>query len=370
MSNFFQSVRQGFGRGSNKSSNNAAASSAGNTASNTPSGSINSTTNNNSSHSSSHNNNNTGNTHSGNNGGSSLHRAADGAGFSPGFPHGQAAMPAPPSASQAAMEQQPAQPDQRDSIKYFFQEKYASLNVKGNFLTLCACPKNVELGEWLAHQVVEQNRLLHGMLQVIQEINSITGYPICNEMTCPTMSAGNLTYTWLVDGKAARISAPKFINRVEKWIVSKIHDPVMFPTDPVSATPITFGYTEQANGEVPSGQPQPQQQQATDPSQDWIGKSSGFPPTFYKDCQGIMKQMFRCYAHLYHGHWENPFWHINKHEVLNMCFVHFVTVAKYYKLVSDKELEPMQPLIDIYTKQEKIPPEALAGHWAQHSSQS
>lgn len=52
-----------------------------------------------------------------------------------------------------------------------------------------------------------------------------------------------------------------------------------------------------------------------------------------------------------------------------MCFVHFVTVAKYYKLVSDKELEPMQPLIDIYTKQEKIPPEALAGHWAQHSSQ-
>ncbi|EGE06779.1 hypothetical protein H109_03677 [Trichophyton interdigitale MR816] len=365
MSNFFQSVRQGFGRGSNKSSNNAAAaSSAGNTASNTPSGSINSNSNNNNNNSSPGSHNNSSNTHSGNNGGSSLQRAVDGAGFSPGFPHGQAAMPAPPS----AMDQPPAQPDQRDSIKYFFQEKYASLNVKGNFLTLCACPKNVELGEWLAHQVVEQNRLLHGMLQVIQEINGVTGYPICNEMTCPTMSAGNLTYTWLVDGKAARISAPKFINRVEKWIVSKIHDPVMFPTDPVTATPITFGYTEQANGEAPSGQPQ--QQAAGDPSQDWIGKSSGFPPTFYKDCQGIMKQMFRCYAHLYHGHWENPFWHINKHEVLNMCFVHFVTVAKYYKLVSDKELEPMQPLIDIYTKQEKIPPEALAGHWAQHSSQS
>lgn len=39
-----------------------------------------------------------------------------------------------------------------DTPKYFFQEKYAPLNVKGNFLTLCACPKNVELGEWLAHQ--------------------------------------------------------------------------------------------------------------------------------------------------------------------------------------------------------------------------
>jgi hypothetical protein len=99
-------------------------------------------------------------------------------------------------------------PNDGDTVKYFFQEKYAPLNVKGNFLTLCACPKNVELGEWLAHQsihgsgfvllgmmlmnfsVVEQNRLLHGMLQVIQEINGLTGLPICNETTCPTMSAG------------------------------------------------------------------------------------------------------------------------------------------------------------------------------------
>ena len=38
--------------------------------------------------------------------------------------------------------------------------------------------------------VVEQYRLLHGMLQVIQEVNSVNGYPICNEQTCPTMSAG------------------------------------------------------------------------------------------------------------------------------------------------------------------------------------
>jgi hypothetical protein len=38
--------------------------------------------------------------------------------------------------------------------------------------------------------VVEQYRLLHGMLQVIQEVNTVNGYPICNESTCPTMSAG------------------------------------------------------------------------------------------------------------------------------------------------------------------------------------
>ncbi|PYH95849.1 Mob1/phocein [Aspergillus ellipticus CBS 707.79] len=243
-----------------------------------------------------------------------------------------------------------------DAPKYFFQEKYAPLNVKGNFLTLCACPKNVELGEWLAHQIVEQYRLLHGMLQVIQEVNSLNGLPICNESTCPTMSAGRLTYTWLVDGRAAKISAPKFINRVEKWIVSKIHDPVMFPTEKVTGMPETSSINEAGGPSATSGE-------------EWIGKSSGFPQTFYKDCQGIMKQMFRCYAHLYHAHWLNPFWHINKHDILNMCFVHFVTVAKYYKLVSDKEMEPMQPLIDLFIKQQRIPPEALSGgHWGQQAS--
>jgi len=36
--------------------------------------------------------------------------------------------------------------------KRFLNEKYAKCSVKGNFLTLAAQPKNVDLGEWLAHQ--------------------------------------------------------------------------------------------------------------------------------------------------------------------------------------------------------------------------
>src|SRR6202012_269201 len=36
--------------------------------------------------------------------------------------------------------------------KRFLDERYAKCSVKGNFLTLAAQPKNVELGEWLAHQ--------------------------------------------------------------------------------------------------------------------------------------------------------------------------------------------------------------------------
>lgn len=39
-----------------------------------------------------------------------------------------------------------------EPTKFFFKEKYARLGVKGNFMPLAAQPKNVDLGEWLAHQ--------------------------------------------------------------------------------------------------------------------------------------------------------------------------------------------------------------------------
>jgi len=35
---------------------------------------------------------------------------------------------------------------------FFFREKYATLIVKGNFMTLAAKPVLIEEGEWLAHQ--------------------------------------------------------------------------------------------------------------------------------------------------------------------------------------------------------------------------
>jgi hypothetical protein len=35
---------------------------------------------------------------------------------------------------------------------YFFREEFATLIVKGNFMTLAAKPQLVDEGEWLAHQ--------------------------------------------------------------------------------------------------------------------------------------------------------------------------------------------------------------------------
>lgn len=38
--------------------------------------------------------------------------------------------------------------------------------------------------------VVEQYRLLDGMIKIVQEVDATTGLPICNLHTCPTMVAG------------------------------------------------------------------------------------------------------------------------------------------------------------------------------------
>jgi len=48
-----------------------------------------------------------------------------------------------PSASQTSLPRRPP---------YFFRDEYASLIVKGNFMTLAAKPGLVEDGEWMAHQ--------------------------------------------------------------------------------------------------------------------------------------------------------------------------------------------------------------------------
>lgn len=190
-----------------------------------------------------------------------------------------------------------------------------------------------------------------------------------NKLTFPT----RLTYTWLEGGRPAKIPAPAYITRVQKWIVGKIHDPIVFPTDPptsISSTAFASGDTSTTPNSAstpiaagPTNLNQPLSQLSGIHNQnEWVGKSSGFPPHYHSDVKSIIKQMFRCYAHLYHNHWDNPFWHINRHLELNSCFVHFMTVSMYYDLLPKKDMEPLQGLVDIFIAQGVIPKEAVAMH--------
>lgn len=189
-------------------------------------------------------------------------------------------------------------------------------------------------------------------------------FALLAQLTCH-----RLTYTWLENGRPAKIPAPSYIVRVQRWIVGKIHDPNVFPTEPpphIAATAYASGDTNGSNSPAPgtplSAGPTNLNQSMHQLSNDWIGRGSGFHQNFHNDIKGIIKQMFRCYAHLYHNHYENPFWHLGRHLELNSCFVHFMTVAMYYDLLPKKDTEPLQGLIDIFVGQGLIPKEAVQQH--------
>jgi hypothetical protein len=76
------------------------------------------------------------------------------ASYNNGAQSAQQQPPMPPLVNSPSMSSTYSQevPYNEAEPKKFLNEKHAKCSVKGNFLTLAAQPKNVDLGEWLAHQ--------------------------------------------------------------------------------------------------------------------------------------------------------------------------------------------------------------------------
>lgn len=217
-------------------------------------------------------------------------------------------------------------------------------------MTLSARPKTVEPGEWIAHQVVEHYRNLWNFVRVIYEKEE-DGTSICNATKCPRMSAGtNHSYTWLNSRREpVEIPAPEYQAMMQQWISRKIDDSNLFPTEAggVSFAP-NPSYSDASLSSL------------TGPEGDWIGRRSGFPRDFYGVCQQIFLQMFRVYAHLYWAHFTEPFYHLNLEKSLNSCFSHFILTATALDMLTTKDVEPMQPLIDLWAANGTFPPESKA----------
>ncbi|KAF2093035.1 Mob1/phocein [Rhizodiscina lignyota] len=312
MASFFSSVRQGFGRQSNKS-NAQARGNGQNLPSPISQGS-----------------------------GSPLSANLPPVPHSPG-PNSAMQFETDPGAEQQA-------PQQRKP-PFFFREEYSGLIVKGNFMTLAAKPVHVEEGEWLAHQVVEEYRLLDNMIKIVKTVNEKTGAPICNPNSCPTMSAAGHTYTWLDQQKRPiKIPACQYIMLVQKWIEGKFDDRNTFPTDNKEpSSGLSSGLsTPGAGTPIAAGPTNVSASLSSLAGKDWLGKSSGFPEHFESDLKSIFRQMMRCYAHLYHGHWLEPYWDLGCTQYLNTCFIHFINVGRTFGMLGDREMEPMLPLIQIW----------------------
>ncbi|KAJ2899305.1 Maintenance of ploidy protein mob2 [Zalerion maritima] len=238
-------------------------------------------------------------------------------------------------------------------LPMWLNQSYAKHIVKGNFMTLSARPKTVEQGEWIAHQVVEHYRNLWNFVRVVHEKED-DGIAICNSNTCPRMSAGmNHSFTWLnARDEPVELPAHEYMALMQRWISGKIDDTNIFPTD---ASGVSFAHNPQITTQTTP---------ASGGSGDWVGRSSGFPQRFLKVCSSIFRQIFRVYAHLYWAHFIEPFYHLNLEKQLNSCFSHFVLTATALDMVQAQELEPMQPLIDLWAANGTFPPESKAYEFA------
>ncbi|KAL8771117.1 MAG: hypothetical protein Q9209_003288 [Squamulea sp. 1 TL-2023] len=264
-----------------------------------------------------------------------------------------------------------------EELKWFFKEAHSKLGVKGNFMPLAAKPTYLDLGDWLAHQTVEQYRLVSYFVVAIQETNHNTNTTVCNATECPTMSAGrHYTYTWLNnERKPIPVPACQYIALVQRWIVGKIHDNHAFPTDspygrtapsPETSYPTSVGTEQEGRKPIPAGPTTLNRTLSDLAGREWVGKGAGFPESFLGDVRTAWRQMFRIYAHLYHAHFINPFWHIHNPNYmdLNSSFCYFVSVGKLFGLIGDRDLEPMQGLIDIWTSNGSIPQDCAKGTFA------
>lgn len=163
---------------------------------------------------------------------------------------------------------------------------------------------------------------------------------------------------------------------MQRWISSKIDNTAIFPTDPVGVSfanntgtpdiaPATYASgglnTPSSENPIPAGPTSLNTplSQLSGPG-DWVGKSSGFPVDFFDVCQTIFRQMFRVYSHLYWAHFIDPFYHLNLERQMNSCFSHFVLTATEIDMLKPHELEPMQPLIDLWAANGTFPKDSKA----------
>ena len=155
---------------------------------------------------------------------------------------------------------------------------------------------------------------------------------------------------------------------VQKWIRGKIADERIFPiviqSDSIALR--NAGLNSPGAGNTPTGSVP--NTPSTSGLRDWVGKATGFQENFLSDVKTIFRQMHRIYAHVYHSHWVDPFWHCINAEALtsgwtdlNACFCHFITVARLFGLLSERDMEPMKPLTDIWVANGSIPPDAASG---------
>lgn len=171
----------------------------------------------------------------------------------------------------------------------------------GNVQQGVKCPTGENLNDWLATNVVEFFNQLSCLYGPIAEF--------CTPERCPTTTAGpHYSFYWRDNDrykKETMLPARDYITHVFVWAEQLINDETIFPPDV----------------DIP------------------------FPADFDKIVKKIFSRLFRIYAHVFHHHQQDII-KMGFEAHWNTSFKHFITFVHEFDLIPQKELAPLQKLID------------------------
>jgi MOB kinase activator 1 len=159
-------------------------------------------------------------------------------------------------------------------------------------------PPYIPEDEWIAAQ------LLTHLMQAEHVVNLM--HDICVEETCPCMNAGeHMNYAWTDDANPVpqEMCAYQYMRKTINYTEEKMRDRMLFPLD-----------------------------------------GSPFPAQYMPTMKTLCKRVFRIYAHVYLSHIE-IFYHFKADAALNLYFKHFLYFVREFKLVSEKDMSPLDKLI-------------------------
>ncbi|XP_059489357.1 MOB kinase activator-like 3 isoform X2 [Neocloeon triangulifer] len=195
---------------------------------------------------------------------------------------------------------------QPGTLRYsLHKQAQASLSSGINLRTAVQLPPGEDANDWMAVHVVD----------FFNRINLIYGTVSdqCTAETCPTMSGGpRYEYLW-ADGnkykKPTALPAPQYVALLMDWIEMHINDESLFP----------------------------------------VTTSVPFPKNFLSTCKKILTRLFRVFVHVYIHHFDRIV-AIGAEPHVNTCYKHFFYFVQEFKLIGEKELEPLREMTRMVCK--------------------
>jgi len=190
---------------------------------------------------------------------------------------------------------------QQGSKQYTLRQSLKASLGNGNMIKESVkLPPGENSNEWIAMNTIELYNTMNLCYGIVSEF--------CTDATCPQMTAGSkVTYYWANSKKKEKpvsLSAPEYVEKLVVWISEQLDDTSIFPNE-----------------------------------------TSEFGRSFLPTVKKILSRMFRVYAHIYHNHWEKVK-SLGAEAHLNTCFKHFYFFTHEFELIDEKDLQPMQPLIE------------------------